>query len=96
MTGVLLQENRRYRYDAPMNSNSQSSSGRSDGVVLTTQRMMLRAVSEADILPLHEKIFSSLERPYRSPNPKASFAQISISKMRRSVYAHWSKKRAAR
>ncbi len=41
-----------------MGSNSQSSSGRSDGVILTTQRMMLRAVGEADILRLHEKIFS--------------------------------------
>src|ERR1700743_1875766 len=41
-----------------MSSDSRSSSGRSDGVVLATQRMTLRAVIEADILRLHEKIFS--------------------------------------
>jgi [ribosomal protein S5]-alanine N-acetyltransferase len=41
-----------------MNSNSRSSIRRNDGVVLTSQRMMLRAVSEADISPLYEKIFS--------------------------------------
>jgi [ribosomal protein S5]-alanine N-acetyltransferase len=53
-----LQEDRRHRYDAAMNSDSQSSIGPSDGVVLTTRRLTLRAVGEADILQLHEKIFS--------------------------------------
>jgi [ribosomal protein S5]-alanine N-acetyltransferase len=40
-----------------MNPNSQPSSAVSDGVVLTTPRMVLRAVGEADIPWLHQKIF---------------------------------------
>ena len=41
-----------------MNLDSQSSSALNDGVVFTTPRMVLRAVGEADILQLYQKIFS--------------------------------------
>jgi len=55
---TLFKETAAVATDAAMKSHSQSSIERSDGVVLTTQRMMLRAVGEVDILPLYEKIFS--------------------------------------
>jgi RimJ/RimL family protein N-acetyltransferase len=41
-----------------MSLDSQSSSALNDGVVLTTPRMVLRAVGEADISQLYQKIFS--------------------------------------
>jgi [ribosomal protein S5]-alanine N-acetyltransferase len=41
-----------------MGSDLQPSSAVNDGVVLTTPRMVLRAIGEADIPRLHQKIFS--------------------------------------
>ena len=41
-----------------MSPDSQSSPAFNDGVVLTTPRMVLRAVGEADISQLYQKIFS--------------------------------------
>jgi RimJ/RimL family protein N-acetyltransferase len=41
-----------------MGPDSQPSSAVNDGVVLTTPRMVLRAIGEADIPRLHQKIFS--------------------------------------
>jgi len=41
-----------------MKLDSQSSSALNDGVVLTTSRMVLRAIGEADISRLYQKIFN--------------------------------------
>jgi len=48
-----LLEDRRYGYDAWMSLDRESLGN--DAVVLTTTRMVMRAIGEADISQLHEK-----------------------------------------